>query len=195
MRLDKVIADIASNVKHARVERRTKSRLKVYRRSPELTYSKLYAWRRTPNGEVEVVPSEAEVVKLVFNGFAEGLTAQEIKRKLDQSDLRNRAGYRWTTEAITGLIRPVYAGLVPQRLGYKRSAVYKPIVTRSAFEAARTAQMRAESLEIGGQGLRGGGRSWTEPGIPDKGYGVQLSEAILRTADRLSSLAESAHGA
>ena len=92
MRLDSIFADIASNVKHARVERRTKSRLNAYRRSPGLTYSRLYAYRRNGEGEIEVVPSEAEIVKLVFGGFAEGLTAKEIKRELDQRDLRNRAG-------------------------------------------------------------------------------------------------------
>src|SRR5271169_4731072 len=125
MRLDKVFSDIASNMKRARMERRTKSKLAAYRHSPELTYSRLYSYRRNAEGEVEVVPSEAEIVKLVFSGFANGLNAQEIKRELDRKDLRNRAGYRWTTVEIAGLVRPVFAGLVPQRhgFGYKRSVV------------------------------------------------------------------------
>ena len=146
---------------------------------------------------MEVVPSEAEVVKLVFGGFADGLNAQEIKRELDRKDLRNRAGYRWTTVEIAGLVRPVFAGLVPQRLGgFKRSVVYEPIVTREMFEKARrTAQMRVEGAEIVASGLARGGRSWVEPRFAVKGCGIQLSEAFLRTADRLAILAESAQGA
>ena len=195
MRLDKVFADIASNVKHARVERKTKSRLDAYRRSPELTYSRLYSYRRTPNGEVEVVPSEAAIVKLVFDRFAEGRSAQEIKRELDQKDLRNRAGYRWTTAEIAGLVRPVFAGLVPQRLGFKRSAVYEPIVTRDLFAAARAALRRDVVVENAASRTALGGRDWAEAGFAVKGCGIQLSESFLRTADRVAILAESAQGA
>ena len=195
MRLDDIFTDIASNVKHARDERRRRSKLNAYRRSPGLTYSKLYAYRRTQNGEIEVVPSEAEIVKLVFVGFAEGLTANEVKRQLDRKDLRNRAGYRWTTAEIAGLVRPVFAGLVPQRLGFKRSAVYEPIVSGDLFKAAKTAKMRVEGVEIVASGAVLGGRSWAEPRFAVKGCGTRLPEAFLRTADRLSSLAESAHGA
>ena len=195
VRLDKVFSDIASNMKNARAERRTKSKLAAYRRSPELTYSRLYAHRRTPNGEMEVVPSEAEIVKLVFSGFAEGKNAREIKRKLDARNLRNRAGYRWTTAEIAGLVRPVFAGLVPQRYGFKRSAVYEPIVTRDLFKAARRAQRRFESIEIVAPELSLRGRDWAIPHLAVEGCGIQLSDSFLRTADRLSSLAESAHGA
>ena len=81
MRLDNILADIASNVKHARIERRRKSKLNAWRRSPDLTYSRLYSYRRNAEGEVEVVPSEAEIVKLVFVGFAEGLTANEDQER------------------------------------------------------------------------------------------------------------------
>lgn len=194
MRLDKVIADIASNVKHARVERRTKS----YRHSARLTYSRLYAYRRNPNGEVEVVPSEAEIVKLVFSGFADGLTAQEIKRELDRRDLRNRARYRWTTNEIAGLVRPVFAGLIPRRYGagFKRSAVYQPIVTRSVLQQAlKAVKMKAEGFENAASEHCWGGRGWNPPPRAEKGYGIQLSEAILGTADRVAILAESGHGA
>jgi len=191
MLLDKVFADIASNVKHARVERRTKSRLSAYLRSPKRTYSRLYAHRRTPNGEFELVPGEADIVKRVFSGFAEGKNAQEIKKELDARNLRNRAGYRWTTEAITGLIRPVYAGLVPQRLGYKRSAVYAPIVTRQEYErAAKSAQRQVESVGIVASAPALGGRSWNVLGIGVKGCGRRLSEALLKTADRVATLAD-----
>jgi hypothetical protein len=197
MRLDSIFADIASNVRHARVERKTKSKLASYRHSPELTYSRLYAYRRNPNGGIEVVPGEAAVVKLVFGGFAEGKNAQEIKRQLDSSDLRNRAGYRWTTEEITGLVRPIFAGLIPQRLGgFRRSARYQQLVSREMFEKAkRTAQMRVEGVEIVAPEPKPGGRSWNGLGIPVKGHSIQLSEAFLRTANRVTILAESAHGA
>ena len=168
MRLDNIFADIASNVKHARIERRRKSKLNAWRRSPDLTYSRLYSYRRNAEGEVEVVPSEAEIVKLVFGGFADGLTAQEIKRELDTKDLRNRAGYRWTTAEIAGLVRPVFAGLIPQRLGgFKRSAVYEPIVTREMFEKARkAAQKRVENVPNVASGPSLGGRSWVERPMP-----------------------------
>ena len=115
-----------------------------------------------PNGEVEVVPGEAAIVKLVFDRFAEGRSAQEIKRELDQKDLRNRAGYRWTTAEIAGLVRPVFAGLVPQRLGFKRSAVYEPIVTRDLFAAARAALRRDVVVENAASRTALGGRDWAE---------------------------------
>ena len=193
VRLDSILADIASNVKHARVERRTRTRLSAYRHSPNLTYSKLYSYRRNAEGEIEVVPSEAEIVKLVFGGFAEGKNAQEIKRELDRKDLRNRAGYRWTTDEIVGLVRPVFAGLVSQRLGgFRRSAVYEPIVTREMFEKAqKEAKRRAEGVEIVVPELEPGGRSWSEPLSSVKGHGLRLSEAFLRTAERVAMLAGS----
>jgi hypothetical protein len=182
------MADIAANVQHARIERRTKSRLNAYRHSPDLRYSRLYAYRMSSKGHIEVVPSEAAIVKLVFSLFAEGLTAKEIKRKLDGSDLRNRAGYRWTTVEIAGLLRPVFAGLVRQRHGgFKRSAVYEPIVSRELFD--QVVRMRVESTEIGVSGSAPGGRSWIEPRLVVKECGIQLSEAFLRTADRVAILA------
>ncbi len=194
MRLDDILADIASNVKHAHVERKTKRKFAAHLRSPDRTYSRLYSYRRNAEGKVEVVPSEADVVKLVFVGFAEGLTANEIKRELDQKGLRNRAGYRWTTAEIAGLVRPVFAGLVPQRYGFKRSAVYEPIVTRDLFKAAKTAKMRVEGLEIVASGTVLGGRSWAEPRFAVEGCGGRLSEAFLRTADKVAILAAEARG-
>jgi hypothetical protein len=198
MRLDNILADIASNVKHARVERRRKSRLAKYRASPYLAYSRLYAFRRNAEGRVEIVPSEAAIVKLVFGLFADGLTAQEIKRELDAKDLRNRAGYRWTAAEITGLVRPVFAGLVPQRLGFRRSAIYEPIVDRQVFDevrrkvGAKAAKSRVESAAVMAPGLLLGGRSWLESSIPVKGCGVRLSQAFMRTADRAATLAAEA---
>ena len=62
-------------------------------------------------------------------------------------------------------------------------------MTCDLLKAAETAKMRVEGVEIVASGLALGGRSWPEPSIPVKRCGVRLSQAFLRTADRVAILA------
>jgi hypothetical protein len=91
-----------------------------------------------PDGTAEIIPSEAEIVRLVIGMLAAGEPVEKVKAELDSHHLRTRAGKAWSAGQILLLVRPIYAGMVKGRLGtYQRSSVYSAIVSLKTIRQAQ----------------------------------------------------------
>jgi hypothetical protein len=156
MRFQKALDDAIAKMRKAALDRRTALRRVAYKYSPDKTLSRLYAYRlvprtRTDGMRSEVVPEEAAVVREVIRGFAEGLTVETIKAKLDAKGVRNRSGKPFSRGELLGLaVRSVFCGRVKGPLGtLVRSRVYEPIVSRREWAlAAQNASKAAQNEDF-----------------------------------------------
>ena len=151
MKFSKIFADAAAKVRERRIKHKTAARLEKYRHSPRLKLSRLYGYKMVDE-KAERIPEEARVVLKVFMLFTQGKSAEQIKATLDEQDIRTRLGNRWTVAQVMGLVRPIYAGLVPKSsggFGFVASSVYPPILSQETYRAAQKALKRqVEAAEI-----------------------------------------------
>ena len=89
--------------------------------------------------------------------LAAGKGLKEIKRALDDMDLRGRSGNRLTLREIIEMPKPVYAGTIQTRAGrWVRSAYYEPLIDSQTLEGAQKALRRlSEGLDFGLSALDG----------------------------------------
>jgi hypothetical protein len=143
------VRDIQARAKKTSIDRKTRKRLRSYRNSGELKFPRLYGYRKTPNGTV-VVENEARTIQLVLQLLSDGKSVKEIKRKLDEMNLRGRSGNPFTEREIIQMPKPVYAGMIRTRSGrWVKSAYYQPIVPVETLKNARKAVKRlSEGLDF-----------------------------------------------
>jgi hypothetical protein len=176
MQIDKVFSSVASSLRSAQVAHRTSSRLKAYRRDP--TYSRLYGFTLQPDGTVQVVAAEAEVIRFVIESLAEGRPIAEVKAELDARHLRTRAQKSFSVGQLLHLVRPIFAGVVRGRLGtYQKSSVYPAIVP---LETVRKAQKAVQKQVENAPRMPA---SHVEGGRGDSG----VSEAVLGVGEALEA--------
>jgi hypothetical protein len=98
-------------------------------------------------GGIEVVESEARIVRLILRMLAAGKSPEEIKRHLDAMNLRSRSGNRFTEREIKAMPKPIYAGVIQTRAGrLVKSAYYRPVVS---VEILKSGQKALERLSEG----------------------------------------------
>ncbi len=102
-----------------------------------------YGYRIGPSGRLEVYPSEAQVVRMIFRMYTRyGLGLRQIVRDLNRRGLVTRSGGSWSVASVRGILRnPAYIG-ISTRLGMRRPNAHQPIVSP---EDLRTAQETARS--------------------------------------------------
>ena len=103
-----------------------------------------YGYRIGPSGRLELYPSEAQVVRMIFRMYTRyGLGLRQIVRDLNQRGLMTRRGGSWSVASVRGLLRnPAYIGTYT-RLGMRRPNAHQPIVSSEDFRAAQeTARSR-----------------------------------------------------
>jgi Recombinase len=147
VRFQKALDNAVAKIRKAAIDRRTALRRSAYQFSPSKKLSRLYAFRNVgPDGHAEIVPAEAEVVREVIRGFAEGLPVETIKGRLDARGVRNRSRKPFSRGELVGLVRSVYASRVKGPGGILiKSRVYPPLVTRR--EWAQAAKNVSKELE------------------------------------------------
>jgi len=111
--------------------------------------SSLYGYRIIGAGKnktIEVVPEEAETIKLMYQLYSEGISITRIAEELNKRGLRTRKGRRWTPPYIRRyLSRPIYIGYYRQKQEEKKditiikkedlikSKYYPPILEEDLF--------------------------------------------------------------
>lgn len=124
---------------------------------------------RSRNGVLEIVPNEAETVKLIFTLFLEGLGKQAITNRLSEKGLLSRFGNEWHLDTVAKILRNnKYCGdLLLQKTFrtdhltkrtmknngelpmYFVSDAHEPIIDRTTFEAVqKELDRRAKEFEI-----------------------------------------------
>ena len=97
-----------------------------------------YGYRIGPDGRLEVVPHEADVVRLAFRLYTEeGLGIRLIAQRLNDDGVRTRRGGAWSLAAVHDLLRnPAYIG-TSTRFGMRRPRAHPAIVAHETFRAAQ----------------------------------------------------------
>lgn len=124
---------------------------------------------RAKNGVFEIVPEEAETVRLVFKWYLDGLGRQSIANRLNELGIPTRFEKTWHRDTISKILRnEKYAGdlllqktfrtdhLTKQtRINHGELPMYyvqdahEPIIDRTTFDAVqRELARRAESVQV-----------------------------------------------
>ena len=68
-------------------------------------YQKLLGYRRGPDGQPEIVPEEAEVVKRIYRRYLDGCSLAQIKRELEADGVPTASGIQgWTYQVIRNIL-------------------------------------------------------------------------------------------
>ena len=68
-------------------------------------YSKLLGYCRGPDGQPEIVPEEAEVVKRIYRRYLDGGSLAQIKRELEADGIPTSSGIKgWTYQVVRNIL-------------------------------------------------------------------------------------------
>jgi len=97
-----------------------------------------FGYRVGARRRLEVVPEEAEVVRLIFRLYVqEGLGLRRLAQRLNEMGIRTRTGRLWTVAAVRDILRNrVYLGTY-RRFGVRVPANHPPLVSAQEFERAQ----------------------------------------------------------
>jgi len=72
-----------------------------------------YGYQRAKDGNIEVVPEEAEVVRRIFAWASEGKNLPWIARRLQTDNVPTKLGGKWRSSTLQGMLNnPFYTGKV-----------------------------------------------------------------------------------
>ena len=68
-------------------------------------YQKMLGYRRGPDGQPEIIPEEAEVVKRIYRRYLDGCSLAQIKRELEADGVPTASGIRgWTYQVVRNIL-------------------------------------------------------------------------------------------
>lgn len=65
----------------------------------------MLGYKRNSEGVLEIIPEEAETVRMIFADFLNGIGRQSIANKLNELNILTKNGCQWTSEAIRRILR------------------------------------------------------------------------------------------
>lgn len=81
---------------------------------------------RNVNGCFEIVPEEAETVRMIFDWYLEGLGVTAIQKRLNAMGIKTRFGNKWSRSPISKLLRNyTYTGNLLQQKTYRENHITK----------------------------------------------------------------------
>ena len=84
---------------------------------------------RNVNGHFEIVPEEAETVRMIFDWYLEGLGATAIQKRLNSMGIKTRRGNTWSRSPILKLLRNyTYTGNLLQQRTYRENHITKKCI-------------------------------------------------------------------
>lgn len=95
-----------------------------------MQYKKLYAFRKGDDGEPEIIPEQAEVVKDIYDQYLMGASLRMIKDKLEADGILNvSGGTEWTLSAIRSILsNEKYCGDVLLQKTYISDCISKKVI-------------------------------------------------------------------
>ena len=129
-------------------------------------YERMYGYRRGGDGDPEIIPDQAEVVRRIFQSYLAGHSIGEIQKALETDGIASPSNKdEWTTSTIRNILaNERYCGDVLLQKTYITDPITKkvrknngelpkvyiknnhdPIVTRAEYEAAQTERAKRGS--------------------------------------------------
>lgn len=117
----------------------------------------IFGYRRNADGVLEIEPSEAEIVRMIFSDYISGMGGQAIANKLNEMGIPTRQGNLWTNPRIKELLtNEKYIGNMLLQKYYRNNHIEKkktrnngelqqilveeshePIIDRETFDTAQ----------------------------------------------------------
>ena len=117
----------------------------------------IFGYRRNADGVLEIEPSEAEIVRMIFSDYISGIGGQAIANKLNEMGIPTRQGNLWTNPRIKELLtNEKYIGNMLLQKYYRNNHIEKkktrnngelqqilveeshePIIDRETFDTAQ----------------------------------------------------------
>ena len=132
----------------------------IQQRMKNGTYSfnyRTYGYRKGEDGEPEIVPEEAEIVKRIFSLYLDGYSVDKIATYLNENGVRSKTGTEWKKGTVQGiLINEKYVGDLLMQKTFSTDCIskktkknngelpmylisnnHKPIIDRETFKMAQ----------------------------------------------------------
>lgn len=105
---------------------------------------RMLGYRRTKSGSLEIVPKEAETVRMIFSDYLSGMGKQAIANKLNEIGIKTVHGCEWTTKDIRRTLKnEKYAGNM--LLQYFVEDSHPAIIPPEEFELVQAEMIRRKS--------------------------------------------------
>ena len=132
-----------------------------------IQYKKLYAFEKGSDGNLRIIPEQAEVVRRIYRQYLSGMSLRMIKHELESEHIPNAAGgTTWTTTVLRSILtNEKYCGDVLLQKTFTSDCIsrkvikntgqlpmyliqdhHEGIVDRSTFQASQTELARRTSV-------------------------------------------------
>ena len=102
---------------------------------------------RNVNGRYEIVPEEAETVRMIFAWYLEGAGATTIRNRLNAMGIKTRLGYSWSRSPILKLLRNyAYTGNLILQTTYREDHITKRTLKNNGEKPMYHAQGTHEAI-------------------------------------------------
>lgn len=141
----------------------------------QLYNRKCFGYRKNKNGDLEICPEEAEIVRLIFELYLQGCSILSIIKELESREILTPSGKKkWCNQAIVKiltnekyignvLLKKTYTDVFPNRKRKKNSGekhqylaeqVHPEIISKEIFEAVQKERQRRSNVEIDENGVK-----------------------------------------
>lgn len=102
---------------------------------------------RNVNGRFEIVPEEAQTVRMIFDWYLEGLGATAIRDRLNAMGIKTRLGNQWNRSPILKLLRNyTYTGNLLQQRTYRENHITKKCIINQGEKPMYLAEGTHEAI-------------------------------------------------
>ncbi len=141
----------------------------------QLYNRKCFGYRKNKNGDLEICPEEAEIVRLIFDLYLQGNSILSIIKELESREILTPSGKKkWCNQAIVKiltnekyignvLLKKTYTDGFPNRKRKKNSGekhqylaekVHPEIISKEIFDSVQKERQRRSNVEVDENGVK-----------------------------------------
>ena len=159
-------------------------RYAMQRGEATINYYNLYAYEKGPDGNPQIIPEQAEIVRDIYQKYLHGDSLNMIRKDLEERHIPNaRGGATWTHTAVRGILsNEKYVGDVLMQKTFQQDCIshkairntgqlpmylvqnnHEAIIDRKTYDAVQTELARRNALKGNTQKSTPSGRSCYTP--------------------------------
>ena len=159
-------------------------RYAMQRGEATINYYNLYAYEKGPDGNPQIIPEQAKIVREIYQKYLHGDSLNMIRKDLEERHIPNaRGGATWTHTAVRGILsNEKYAGDVLMQKTFQQDCIsrktirntgqrtmylapdhHEAIIDRKTYNAVQTELARRNALKGNTQKSTPSGRSCYTP--------------------------------
>ena len=159
-------------------------RYAMQRGEATIHYHNLYAYEKGPDGNPQIIPKQAEIVREIYQKYLHGDSLNMIRKDLEERHIPNaRGGATWTHSAVRGILsNEKYVGDVLMQKTFRQDCIshkairntgqrpmylvqnnHEAIIDRKTYDAVQTELARRNALKGNTQKSTPSGRSCYTP--------------------------------